>query len=241
MNIVLLKYKLKKLLCPSRILSKEYISFLASKGVFVGEGTHFFYPCSNTVDIQRPWLLSIGSYCKITEGVSILTHDYSRSVLRLKYGEILAEARRTRIGNNVFIGMKSVILMGADIGDNVVIGAGSIVTGKIPSNSVVAGNPARVICSLDEFYKKRKKNLVKEAVIYFKAFVDFYKKEPSLLEMGAFYPLFLNRSVTALTDNHINTKLSGDNQEDIVHSFLESKPLFDSYESFKYYANQFEL
>lgn len=172
MNINLLKYKLKKLFFPSRISSKEYISFLASKGIHIGKGTHFFYPCSN----KRPWLLCIGSYCKITEGVSILTHDYSRSVLRRKYGEVLAEASKTKIGNNVFIGMKSTVLMGADVGDNVIIGAGSVVTGNIPANSVAAGIPAKVICSLDEFYEKRKQRQVKEAIVYFKSFVDFSKK-----------------------------------------------------------------
>lgn len=55
---------------------------------------------------------------------------------------------RIQIGNNVFIGMRALILKGVTIGDNVVIGAGSVVTKKIPSNSVYAGIPARRICSL---------------------------------------------------------------------------------------------
>lgn len=82
MDFGLLKYRIKNLIFPTRIKSSEYIRYLKSFGVRIGQGTHFFYPCSNTIDIQRPWLLKIGCYCKITEGVSILTHDYSRSVLR---------------------------------------------------------------------------------------------------------------------------------------------------------------
>ena len=53
------------------------------------------------------------------------------------------------IGNNVFIGTKSIILPNVSIGDNVIVGAGSIVTKDIPANSVVCGNPARVITSYE--------------------------------------------------------------------------------------------
>ncbi|MDF2013706.1 acyltransferase [Priestia megaterium] len=53
------------------------------------------------------------------------------------------------IGKNVFIGCNCIILKGTKIGDNSVIGAGSIVSGKIPKNCVVAGNPAKVIRHLD--------------------------------------------------------------------------------------------
>ena len=64
-----------------------------------------------------------------------------------------------RIGNNVFIGADSIVLCNTRIGDNVVIGAGSVVTHDIPSNSVYAGNPAKFICSFDEYRKKHLENL----------------------------------------------------------------------------------
>lgn len=237
MKIELLKYKIKKIICPNLISSKEYIAYLSSKGVFLGTGCHFFYPYSNTIDIQRPWLLSIGNYCKITEGVKILTHDYSRSVLRMKFGgAINTDVEKTRIGNNVFVGMNSIILMGADIGDNVIIGAGAVVKGKIPNNTVIAGVPAKVICSLDEYYKKKKNNTLKEAVSYFKSFCDFYKREPLMSEMGAFFPLFLRRTKEALENNGISVKCSGDNQEDLINCFMKSNPVFESYDSFKKYV-----
>ena len=53
------------------------------------------------------------------------------------------------IGENVFIGCNCLILKGTEIGDNTTIGAGSVVTGKIPANCIAAGNPARVIKVLD--------------------------------------------------------------------------------------------
>ncbi|MBZ2167132.1 hypothetical protein K8N75_13895 [Methanobacterium sp. VT] len=58
------------------------------------------------------------------------------------------------IKDNVFIGNSAIILPNITIGPNAIIGAGSIVTKNVPSNTVVAGNPAKVICSLDEYIKK---------------------------------------------------------------------------------------
>lgn len=51
----------------------------------------------------------------------------------------------TYIGNNVIVGINSIILPGIKIGNHVVIGAGSVVTNDVPDNTIVAGNPARII------------------------------------------------------------------------------------------------
>ena len=112
-----------------RFSSSPYIlnKILMFDGISVGEGTIFYG--NNTIDRQRPWMLKIGKYCKITSGVTILTHDYSRSVLRRAYGEIIGEAGQTVIGDNVFIGMNAIILMGTKIGNNCIVGAGSVVGG----------------------------------------------------------------------------------------------------------------
>ena len=69
---------------------------------------------------------------------------------------ILGSVGEVTIGNNVFIGQKSTILAGTRIGDNVIIGANSLVKKDIPSGVVVAGNPAKVICTLEEFIERRK-------------------------------------------------------------------------------------
>ncbi len=61
---------------------------------------------------------------------------------------------RIRVGNNCFIGHSVIVLPGVTIGDNVIIGAGSVVSRNIPSDSVAAGVPAKVICSLDEYYER---------------------------------------------------------------------------------------
>jgi acetyltransferase-like isoleucine patch superfamily enzyme len=88
--------------------------------------------------------LEIGEGCDVSSGVQIYTHS---SVLRCVSGRNFPEIERqnTLIGSKVFIGAGSIILMGTQIGDSCVIAAGSVVKGIIPSYSIVAGSPARII------------------------------------------------------------------------------------------------
>ena len=65
------------------------------------------------------------------------------------------------IGRNVWIGMNSIILKGASIGDNSVIGAGSVVNSAIPANCIAAGNPARIVKTFDEFYAEEQLHAAK--------------------------------------------------------------------------------
>ncbi len=100
---------------------------------------------------SEPWLIAIGDHVLIASGVQFITHDGGTWVFRHEcadwdvFGPI-------RVGNNVFIGLRAILLPGAEIGDSCVIGAGAVVVGKIPPNSVVAGVPARVIRPLSEYH-----------------------------------------------------------------------------------------
>ena len=128
------------------------------------------------IDLTRPWLIDIGQNVQITIGVKILTHGYDWSVLKGKYGEILGSAGKVTIGDNCFIGMNTVILKGTTIGNNTIIGAGSVVTGGMyPSDCVLAGNPAKVICSLDEYREKRRKVQLSEAVELVREYEEVWK------------------------------------------------------------------
>lgn len=236
-KILFFKFLLKYFgrLCPKDLFNR----ILEMEGIEIGVGTYFFDPNSVQIDRQRPWMLKIGDYCKITKGVTILTHDYSRSVLRRVYGEIIGEARMTSIGNNVFIGMNSTILMGAQIGNNVIVGAGSVVSGRIPDNVVVAGNPAKVIRTLDEHYERRKQAVVKEAKNWFDSYKDRYGHYPSEKQSGPFFPLFTSReSFDYSTDKRL--KCNGDNMEDVLNDFKKSKPMFSSYEEFVEYIDNLD-
>ena len=118
---------------------------------------------TNTIDIQNPYMIEIGNNVRITKGVTILTHDYSWSVLSGIEGDVYGAISKVCIGNNVFIGINSIILRGVTIGDNVIIGAGSVVSKDCEANGVYAGNPAKFIMSIEEFYIRRKKAQINEA------------------------------------------------------------------------------
>lgn len=231
MNLEYVFLKFKKKLFPNIFKSKDFVRMLQIKEIRIGANTYFFGTNSTIVDTQRPELLEIGDYCKIASGVKILTHDYSRSVLRKKYGEVLGEAKKTIIQDNVFIGIDSIILPGTVIGNNVIVGAGSVVRGKIPDDVVVAGNPAKVIESLDEYYKKRKSRYIDEAREYAKCLME-RKKKPTIERMGEFFPIYLPRDTQKLKYYKIKTDLSGDDEKDIIEKFLNSEPIYDSFEEF---------
>ena len=178
--------------------SEQFVKKLKKKGIKIGEGSVFYDPHSNVIDTSRPRLLSIGKNVRITHGVIILNHDYSWSVLTGVYGEILGGVAPITIGDNVFIGMNSIILKGVTIGDNVIIGAGSVVTKSIPSNEVWAGNPARKITTLSEFYAKRKTQSIDELRLLCELFANDIEKEKYLHEYEPMFQKFEGDNIERL-------------------------------------------
>ena len=57
----------------------------------------------------------------------------------------------------VYLGNNVLVMPGVEIGDNVLVASGSIVTKSIPSNVVVGGNPAKYICSIEEYFERNKR------------------------------------------------------------------------------------
>lgn len=122
------------------------VGFAKYKGVNVGEFCRIYTKSFGS----EPFLIKIGDRVTITSGVKILTHDGSTWLVRddgIRYQKYLP----VEIGNDVFIGVNSIIMPGVTIGNKVVIGAGSIVTKDIPDGSVAVGNPAKVISTYKEF------------------------------------------------------------------------------------------
>ena len=87
----------------------------------------------------------IGDDCLIGPNCSILGNTYRYDALDVPFAQQGHESKGTVIGNNVFIGANCVIVDGAHIEDNVMVGAHSLISGRIPKNSVVQGNPAKVL------------------------------------------------------------------------------------------------
>ncbi|MBO5449207.1 MAG: acyltransferase [Ruminococcus sp.] len=149
-----IKTLFKKAVYPNCYSSEALIGYMRKKGAVIGKNTHIYSSAKHRIDVEHSRFIEIGDNCLITNGVVILAHDYSYAVLVNAYHELVRKQRITKIGNNVFIGMNAIILMGAEIGDNTIIGAGSVVSGKLEGNAVYAGNPAKRICSLDEYRQK---------------------------------------------------------------------------------------
>lgn len=99
--------------------------------------------------------IELGDRVAISDQVVFLTHDYSCTTAMRAIGEPspsdISLVNDIRIGNNVFIGFRTIILPNTQVGDNVVISAGSVVKGRIKANSVVAGNPAKVIATIENY------------------------------------------------------------------------------------------
>lgn len=89
-------------------------------------------------------VLKLGDNMMMAPNVLIITADHMVNRGKHEDGEKVGDVS---IGDNVWIGAKVTILKGVTVGDNVTIGAGSVVTKNIPSNCVIAGNPARIIKS----------------------------------------------------------------------------------------------
>jgi len=225
-----LLFKLKFL--PMFFSSKDMVKYLKNNGIKIGTGCRFYRPSSINIDISRPANLIIGDYCKITSNVTILAHDYSYSVARRVYGTTLEKFSMTKIGNNVFIGMGAIILPGSVIGDNVIIGAGSIVSGNVASNTIIAGNPAREIGSLDNYIERRKKNQKEDAKKQYLLLKEYYGKNPTIKQMENFYPLYIERNREIINDSKVRIKLGGDNPDEVLNDLLASKGEFKNYEEF---------
>lgn len=223
----------KRFIFKNNYDSDTYIKYLRKLGIQVGERTCFFSPRSVCVDITRPYLLKIGSGVKITAGVTILTHDFSFSVLRPVYHAIQNEcAGQTIIGDNCFLGMNSTIMGGVKIGNNVIVATGAVVTKDVPDNMVVGGVPASVICTLEDFYDRRQAKQIEEAYRLANIIRKEYGREPSIQEMGNFFPLYLEREPGILERYGLRTKLSGDIEEEFIKDFYLSKPLYNGFSDF---------
>ncbi|MCA1025653.1 acyltransferase [Cytobacillus kochii] len=113
-----------------------------------------------TFDYSHCWLINIGNNVTIAPQAYILAHDASTKQTHgyTKVGNVTIE-------DNVFIGARAVIMPGVFIGKHSVVASGSVVTKDVPENSIVAGNPAKVISSIDA-YREKTRELIDNSKIY---------------------------------------------------------------------------
>lgn len=142
-------------------IKRDKTTYARKLGVRIGKGGQILanpYKCFGS----EPWLIELGDHVDVTEDAKFFTHDGGIWVARGLKPELnkYDSFRPIKVGNNVMIGVRVQIMPGVTIGDNVIIGGGSIVTKDIPSNSIVAGAPARKISELDKYLEKVTGNIV---------------------------------------------------------------------------------
>ncbi|EHA0993354.1 acyltransferase [Clostridium perfringens] len=148
--------KIMMYLIPS---PQKRTEWLKKKKVFYNMGNNCYY---HTRDIpSEPYLLNIHNNVRIAANVRFITHDTISLVIDNipkyyeKNGRMKYYIGSIEIFDNVMIGANTTILYDVKIGPNAIIAAGSVVTKDVPEGTVVGGNPARVICSFDDFVNKR--------------------------------------------------------------------------------------
>ena len=102
---------------------------------------------------SEPYLVSIGEETLIAPGVAFITHDAGTWVFRQEH-PLAGRFGRITIGSRVYVGLDSMLLPGITIGDRAIVGAGSVVTRDVPPGTVVAGVPARIIGTTDDYMRK---------------------------------------------------------------------------------------
>lgn len=122
------------------------------RGLVVGK--NFNMQKEVIIDSSHCWHIKIGNDVTLAPRVHILAHDASTQHY-LDYVRI----GKVKIGNRVFVGTSAIILPGVTIGDDVIIGAGSVVSRDIECGKVVAGNPAKVVGTTEDFIEKRQKEM----------------------------------------------------------------------------------
>lgn len=135
------------------------VDYAKKIGVTIKGKTHYF----GSVDFgSEPWLVTIGDRVRTSSGIKFVTHDGGTWVFRnqlryknvIKYGAI-------EVKDNCFIGANVIVMPGVTIGPNAVVGAGSVVTKDVPEGMVYAGNPAKPICTVEEYAEKCLRELPK--------------------------------------------------------------------------------
>jgi len=147
-----------QLMLLKKASNERKIKYMRSQGMKIGNNCRF-----NTISFStEPYLIEIGNHVAIAGGTEIITHDGAIWCFReeIAHADVFG---KIKIGNNVFIGDNCTILPNTIIGDNCIIGAGSVIRGKFPENSVIIGNPAKVVLkmSMQKFLYLQNPNLLK--------------------------------------------------------------------------------
>jgi maltose O-acetyltransferase len=149
---------------------------LRKMGMQLGKGVNL--PMSTWIDTSHCFLISIGDNCGFGEQCIILAHD----AMPNEYLDA-SKIGRVIIHESCHFGAGAVILPGVEIGPRCVIGAHAVVAHNIPANTVAGGNPARVICTMDEYLEKHRQAMKTAPIFQFKEYDQAYLTPTKMAEM----------------------------------------------------------
>jgi acetyltransferase-like isoleucine patch superfamily enzyme len=139
----------------------DRVAYLRFLGARIGEGCSIYTEPHNFG--TEPWLIEVGDNVTLGQGVLLITHDGTSRLFRdhlpgmnrfgNRFGTIV-------IHDNCFIGNNVILLPGIEIGPDSAVGAGSVVTTTVPPQTIVAGNPARPIKTLDEYIESYLRRMI---------------------------------------------------------------------------------
>jgi acetyltransferase-like isoleucine patch superfamily enzyme len=211
--------------------SKErYINYLRKQGIKIGENIWMTLRIDTiSIDVTRPSLVEIGNNVRINRNFTLITHDGGYYVLLNKYHEFIPQSGKVTIGNNVYFGRNCSVFKGVTIGDNCIIGFGSVVTRDIPANSVAVGAPARVVGSVDDYIYERSEKCINEALAYAKSIEKRFHRKPRLEEFWEEFPLFVDKENMHLYPHLPYKRQLGDSFD---YWAEHHKKIYDGFEEF---------
>lgn len=124
------------------------------KNVYIGSNVF--------IELENAHLLEIADEVVISSNTSIILHDSSLNNIcndQVQYGKVL-------LNKNCYIGFGCILLPGTSVGKSTIVGAGSIVKGKLKQNSVYMGSPAKFYCSIGDLIRKRRENIHNDLIYY---------------------------------------------------------------------------
>lgn len=215
-----------------RANTNTYIRRMNRSGARIDESVKMSVPESVLLDQTSPWMLEIGKNVYISEDVKILTHDASWLVMAGEDGVVRGHVAPVKIGNNVFLGARSMVLCNVKICDHVIVAAGAVVSSSIRKPGVYAGNPAKLVITLDQLKAVRDSRQLKEALTLAREYYHSFQKLPPREIFDEYFWLFEKRDADALPQYFKRQMCHSGNEKVCMQEFLHSEPEFDGFEAF---------
>ena len=150
------------------------IKLMRRRGIIIGEDCKIY----TFISAVEASLISIGDRTTVSSNVQFCTHD--NAICKAIPGTTDLMGRIT-IGNDCFLGMNSILLCGVTLGDRCIVGAGAVVTKSYPAGSVIAGNPAKRICGIEEYAEKNAAQAYNYDPIPLREQPAFFNAHPELM------------------------------------------------------------